>query len=141
MITTGRKEEVQSDSDLSAGSLTTTQKADVDNQREDAKQRRLHRKLLVIASLIFVAVLSICFLKYTHFVMCMYELNSGLIDWHILLLGSTLIIPPTLVLFALTRAAFTEPKRETDEDVDLVRMSPLIDTITKLMELAKRPGP
>ncbi|NLR74332.1 hypothetical protein [Leeia aquatica] len=61
-------------------------------------------------------------------------------DWHLLLLGSSLIIPPTIILFILIRRVFGETSRShssTNSPNDSYPDTPWGEVLTKLTSIAE----
>lgn len=71
-------------------------------QQRKEEQTITHRKWVVILALCFAVTMTTAFLFFTYNIMG--NIAKSKIDWHFLLLGSELIIPPTAILFALLRS-------------------------------------
>ena len=52
--------------------------------------------------------MTLAFLIFVYELLCLTTANGGIVpDWHLLLLGTGLILPPTIVLFALMRRVYS----------------------------------
>lgn len=98
-------------------------------------RRRLARRLIIFwIGIIFVLVFSFYFLCFSHRVLAAIE-DGHQFDWHILLVGTGLIVPATLVLFALIRYSFIringDAKADSSDARDFDGMSRLVDALSK----------
>jgi len=70
-------------------------------------QRKTQRKVLFYAALGFSGLMTLAFLCFVFRLLGVAESNGGTMpDWHLLLLGSGLILPPTIILFGLMRRVY-----------------------------------
>ncbi|MDX9717184.1 MAG: hypothetical protein RBT67_07410 [Thauera sp.] len=93
--------------DLSAGSLPESEKAGLAGRLELDKQRLWQRSGLFWAVLLFAVIMTGSFLWFVSQVLCLISINGGkLPDWHLILLGSGLILPPTIMLYGLMRRVY-----------------------------------
>lgn len=70
-------------------------------------QRKTQRWVLFFAALLFSGLMTGAFLWFVDKLLCLIETNNGKMpDWHLLLLGSGLILPPTIILFGLMRRVY-----------------------------------
>lgn len=93
--------------DLGAGHVSQYEKGLREKQLERYDQQIKQRTWFFGAALAFSGVMTGAFLYFGFRVLCMIETNSGQApDWHFLLLGSGLIIPPTVVMFGLLRRLY-----------------------------------
>ena len=111
-------EEKATDQDLSAGSPSDHQLQIMQLERDEAKQRIFHQHLAFGSAVLFVAALTGVFIYFILKMLCLLETTSGLMDWHILLLGSGLIVPATLIMYALIkRNNAGKPCKKDDEEL------------------------
>lgn len=105
------------------------------------RQRYEQRRRLFWAVLGACGLMLAAFLVFVGSVMCWIWLHPHeALDWHFLLLGSALVVPPTLVSWALMKHVFrADGKAESSrhrEDDDL----PLVELIRSLVERLPRNG-
>lgn len=101
--------DLSQDDEKSAGDNPQVQfKTDIfDAQAGLYKQRHDQRKWLFISALVAAAVMVVAFMAFVASVLCWVWKNpENRFDWHILLLGSALIIPPTMVVWNLMKQVF-----------------------------------
>ncbi|MTD33253.1 hypothetical protein [Paludibacterium denitrificans] len=71
------------------------------------QQRHDHREWLFMAALAAAGIMVIGFMTFVSSVICWIWLHPDKkFDWHILLLGSALIIPPTMIVWNLMKQVF-----------------------------------
>lgn len=76
-------------------------------QTELYKQRYDHRRWLFVSALIASSVMGCFFIWFVHSVLCWtWAHPDKAFDWHILMLGSAIIVPPTLVVWNLMKQVF-----------------------------------
>lgn len=126
------EKEVTSDKDLSAGTLSPQQLDLLTVERDEAKQRVAHQSYAFWVGVAFVFAMTLAFLLFANKIVCIIEKNSGLIDWHILLLGSGLIVPPTIIMFALIRRAY--PSKANKKEDDELPSAGLLKEITGMVK-------
>ena len=82
------------------------------------QQKLQQRSWFFFTAMLACAVMSGAFLYFAYKVLCIVESNGGIVpDWHLLLLGSGLIIPPTVILFGLMRQVYkVEASRDEAPD-------------------------
>lgn len=98
----------QESRDLSAGSLPRHEEMLQTKILEYHTQRKAQRSGIFAAVLTFCAVMTLAFLIFVYELLCLTTANGGIVpDWHLLLLGTGLILPPTIVLFALMRRVYS----------------------------------
>lgn len=103
-------------------------------------QRKTHRTVLFYASLVFCTAMTLAFLWFVLRMVCLFAQASWFeFDWHILLLGSGLIVPPTIILFSLTRRVY-DPDTQSSGGAELPSQeavssaSGLLQSITDLVK-------
>jgi hypothetical protein len=71
------------------------------------QQRHDQRKWLFLAALVATGGMVLTFMVFVSSVVCWVWVHpEQKFDWHILLLGSALIVPPTLVIWSLMKQVF-----------------------------------
>ncbi len=102
--------------DLGAGQLSDHDKLIRGKQLEVYEQQIKQRTCFFVAALFFSGLMTAAFLYFGHRILYMIETNSGMApDWHFLLLGSELIIPPTIVMFGLLRRLYDLERQSKKE--------------------------
>src|SRR5690606_9551680 len=104
------------------------------------------RKWLFGFALGFIGMLTVGFLVFAGVMLCLlYNRDQFNFDWHILLIGSTLILPPTVLLFLLANRIYADDhhkKGKADEAKDAVKaeepaaspVNQLLQTCSELMK-------
>lgn len=101
--------------DFGAGTVSTQEQALHERLLDLYEQRRRHRSWFFVAALAFSAAMTAAVLWFGHRLMSLIESNNGLSpDWHFLLLGTGLIVPPTVVLYGLMRRLYELENRENN---------------------------
>lgn len=89
------------------------------------RQRLAHQQNAFRIGASFAIVLALSFLYFCHKIVGFVECNKTF-DWHVVLLGSGLILPATLILYALIKHSHrphTEPTTsETGVDMDMGKL-------------------
>lgn len=114
-------------------------------ERDEAKQRLTHQTLAFWSAIGFVAVLTAVFIFFILKMLCLIELTSGLMDWHVLLLGSGLIVPATLIMYALVKRNHSSNTKRDDDDLPstglLKEVAEMVKEVTELVgSVAKKIG-
>lgn len=121
-------EEIETDvpaspSDLGAGTITPQQEEAFTRQRDESLQRRRHRTVALWAGLLFTTVMVVGYIMFAAKVLRLLQKGIAF-DWHVLLLGSGLIVPPTLILYVTLKNAYNN-KEEKSNGIDLPSSDPL----------------
>lgn len=131
------------DADLSAGDarLSAQEEGSFNTASLLYQQRYEQRRGLFWAALVACGLMLLCFLVFVGSVICWIWLRPNeVLDWHLLLLGSALVVPPTLVSWALMKHVFradgkAEPHHQREDDE-----LPLIELMRSLVERLPRNG-
>lgn len=105
----------------------------LDLEHSELKQRLCFQRLSFLLSFLFVVLLTGGFLYFCFKVFCLIEKNSGLIDWHILLIGSGLVLPATFIMYALVRRSIKSDSKLKNDDDPSPPSSKLIDALGDLI--------
>lgn len=131
-------EQEASDTDLSSGTLSKHRLSLLAVQRDEARLRIFHQSAAFWLGVAFILAMTAAFLLFVKRIVCVIEESPGLIDWHVLLLGSGLIVPPTIIIFALIHRAFViNGKNQGDE---LPCTGPVKEVVSMAKELAEMAG-
>ncbi len=96
------KEEIVRPWDLSEGTIPQSTHALMSLEIDGLRQRLVHQQSAFMIGAGFVLVLALSFLCFSFRIVWLLE-NDKTFDWHVLLLGSGLIVPATLILYALIK--------------------------------------
>lgn len=132
-------EEEVSDTDLGGGRLSRHNLALLQVERDEARQRIRHQNSAFWVGVIFIAVMTGFFLWFAKRIVCIFEQNSGSIDWHVLMLGSGLIVPPTVIIFALIHRAYSTNGNKKEDD-ELPCIGPLKEIVSMAKEVTEMVG-
>lgn len=132
--------------DLGGGKVSASD-APIQQQLLDLyHQRRGQREALFGVSVVFCVIMTFAFMWFVFRMVCVFEANAGKIpDWHILMLGSALIVPPTIILFGLMRRVYdpddgsngngTSPESPSGEAIS--QISELFKNLAELLTSTK----
>lgn len=105
--------------------------------------KKQQRQWLFLFALGFIALLTIGFMVFAGVMLCLlFKRPNFVFDWHILLIGSTLILPPTVLLFLLANRIYADdhhkkPKGDDEtakEDSATSPINQLVQTCSELMK-------
>lgn len=103
------------------------------------RQRYEQRRGLFLAVLVACGLMLLSFLLFVGSVVLWVWLHPNqTLDWHLLLLGSALVVPPTLVSWALMKHVFradgrAEPRHQREDDE-----IPLVEFVRSVVERLPR---
>ncbi len=121
--------------DLSDGKVSDHPQKLLELNLREVRQRQSRQQIIFLIGIIFVLVFSYGFLCFSNRVLAAIE-DGNHFDWHVLLIGSGLILPATLVLFALIRYSFIQtndaPKADPIDSGDIDLVDRLVEVLHKL---------
>lgn len=131
-------EQEASDADLSSGTLSKHRLSLLEAQRVETKLRIFHQTAVFFLGVVFIIAMTAAFLCFVKQMVSIFENNLGLIDWHVLLLGSGLIVPPTIIIFALIHRAFGMNGKSNDDELPC--SGPVKEVVSMAKEVAEMAG-
>lgn len=122
-----------SDTDLSAGEPSDHDKAMQTLERGERQQQLCFQKFSFFIAIAFVSILTGGFLYFCYRAFCLIERNNGFVDWHILLIGSGLIVPATFIAYSIVNRFSNSGVKRINEDNFELPSSKLVDALGDLI--------
>lgn len=134
-------EEVRSDLDLAGGEITLHQASLMEIERTKARRRLSLQAIAFGVALLFVCALTYFFVAFIGRVLCLFESGKAAsLDWHVLLLGSGLIVPATLILYSVVRWTYSEQPAPKNDEEELPSSGLLKEVVGMLKDVADMVG-
>lgn len=128
------QEEVLKSWDLSDGTIPKSSHDRISLELDAIRQRLTHQQNAFRIGAGFAIVLALSFLCFSYKIVGFVECNQTF-DWHVILLGSGLILPATLILYALIKHSHRPNTESTaPEPVGEMDMGKLPEALLRLAD-------